>query len=510
MQLDGQEKWVQVKAGQSEQDTMIRVQKQVGFYCSCSTGQNTLHFICWTCRHVEWQQHAAYLAGRAWQSTRARLRSGQRRRTQCFGCASDDSKARNEMLAGSQALKNLEWLTLQPVGHVHKHPCYLQGGLLVAYCKLNKLAIIIYYISIIRLFLSISCQTHSDALPVEILSRHRLLPNFQRDQTPCCYCLELLVQKSACWTQHYIIISNCCISTNLYHVTFPWPTWSWKHRRNRGCGMKRRKDNRCTRFHEVWYNKQGTWILYHISCATPFERRCFPPLRGHIPFHSQKAKPVRMCCHQTICFGKGVRVLRIHTTHCDCCHASTANSATKDLNYRVEGKRPFTEPTKATPVEQRCQVFLEEFLDCNSWTAWSLLLKISPCSPPWSSRKVVKWCKMLLLFIHFLCAKRYSACPVQTKQTASLRCAQYKGVALLTGYSKMQLAHRFDEAVAKCQAGKASELQVPSLSNWLSVESSNSNSKHCNWLKPSEVGIFKTFFNRFHDFMDLLRKLQGF
>lgn len=32
-----------------------------------------------------------------------------------------------------------------------------------------------------------------------------------------------------------------------------------------------------------------------------------------------------------------------------------------DLNYRVEGKRPFTEPTKATPVEQRCQVFLEEF-----------------------------------------------------------------------------------------------------------------------------------------------------
>ena len=148
-------------------------------------------------------------------------------------------------------------------------------------------------------------------------------------------------------------------------------------RRNRGCGMKRRKDNRCTRFHEVWHNKQGTWILYHISCATPFERRCFPPLRGHIPFHSQKAKRVRMCCHQTICFGKGVRVLRIHTTHCDCCHASSANSAAKDLNYRVEGKRPFTEPTKATPVEQRCQVFLEEFLDCNSWTAWSLLLKIN-------------------------------------------------------------------------------------------------------------------------------------
>ena len=91
---------------------------------------------------------------------------------------------------------------------------------------------------------------------------------------------------------------------------------------------------------------------------------------------------------------------------------------------------------------------------------------------------------------------------------SSMRSVQ--GVALLTGYSKMQLAHRFDEAVAKCQAGKASELQVPSLSNWLSVESSNSNSKHCNWLKPSEVGIFKTFFNRFHDFMDLLRKLQGF
>ena len=245
--------------------------------------------------------------------------------------------------------------------------------------------------------------------------------------------------------------------------------------------MKRRKDNRCTRFHEVWYNKQGTWILYHISCATPFERRCFPPLRGHIPFHSQKAKRVRMCCHQTICFGKGVRVLRIHTTHCDCCHASSANSATKDLNYRVEGKRPFTEPTKATPVEQRCQVFLEEFLDCNSWTAWSLLLKISPCSPPWSSRKVVKWCKMLLFLIHFLCAKRYSACSVQTKQTASLRCAQYKGVALLTGYSKMQLAHRFDEAVAKCQAGKASELQVPSLSlAFCGIILSNSN--HCNWL----------------------------
>lgn len=32
-----------------------------------------------------------------------------------------------------------------------------------------------------------------------------------------------------------------------------------------------------------------------------------------------------------------------------------------DLNYRLEGKKPFTEPTKATPVEQICQVFLAEF-----------------------------------------------------------------------------------------------------------------------------------------------------
>ena len=73
----------------------------------------------------------------------------------CF--ASDDSKARNEMFAGSQALKNLEWLTLQPtVGSCisnHKHGHNMQGGLLVA----------------------------SHALPVEFLSRHRLLPNFQRD-----------------------------------------------------------------------------------------------------------------------------------------------------------------------------------------------------------------------------------------------------------------------------------------------------------------------------------------
>jgi hypothetical protein len=77
-------------------------------------------------------------------------------------CASDDSKARNEMFAGPQALKNLEWLTLQPVGHVHKHPCYLQGGLLVAYCKLNKLSIQTIYIYIsIYIYIYIYYQTIS-------------------------------------------------------------------------------------------------------------------------------------------------------------------------------------------------------------------------------------------------------------------------------------------------------------------------------------------------------------
>ena len=80
-------------------------------------------------------------------------------------CASDDSKARNEMFAGPQALKNLEWLTLQPVGHVHKHPCYLQGGLLVAYCKLNKLSIQTIYI-----YISIYTYIYYQTISIYILS----------------------------------------------------------------------------------------------------------------------------------------------------------------------------------------------------------------------------------------------------------------------------------------------------------------------------------------------------
>lgn len=110
--------------------------------------------------------------------------------------------------------------------------------------------------------------------------------------------------------------------------------------------------------------------------------------------------------------------------------AVLSNSATKDLNYRVEGKRPFTEPTKATPVEQRCQVFLEEFLDCNTWTAWTLLVILSgtcTCSTTILSPMILKKSGKIsnMFFSPFQRAKRYSACSVQRKPTARLRFAQY-------------------------------------------------------------------------------------
>lgn len=213
-------------------------------------------------------------------------------------------------------------------------------------------------------------------------------------------------------------------------------------RRNRGCGMKRRKDNRCTRFHEVWYNKQGTWnSVPHILRNALWTKMLSTTAWTHSISQSESQASSHVLPPNHLFWERGQGTT--HSYHslwllpCFQCEKTAA----KDLNYRVEGKRPFTEPTKATPVEQRCQVFLEEFLDCNSWTAWSLLLKIKyhHALPPWSSRKVVKWMMLFLLhfFFHFWCAKRYliHVRYRQSKlmQTASLRCAQYKGVALLTG-----------------------------------------------------------------------------
>ena len=66
-------------------------------------------------------------------------------------------------------------------------------------------------------------------------------------------------------------------------------------------------------------------------------------------------------------------------------------------------------------------------------------------------------------------------------------------------------AHRFDEAVAKCQAGKASELQVPFAFLW-----NHSFRSFRQQLIQLALGTVKLVSSTGFIMMDLLRKLQGF
>ena len=124
-----------------------------------------------------------------------------------------------------------------------------------------------------------------------------------------------------------------------------------------------------SRFHDVWYNKQCNYlnsVLHSYLAQGPSNKDAF---------------------HHCVCFQRSA----------------------KDLNYRVEGKRPFTEPTKATPVEQRCQVFLEEFLDCNICVTTRSLLLIT--MPPMIFKKSGK----TLLFLSTFSVQR---------DTLHVRCPQ--------------------------------------------------------------------------------------